>query len=93
MALIVVPCCIYDNCPDDNAKTTQTENHNTGDEDGCGTCSPFFSCEGCVSNSKVSDPITFTPDIIIPGRITYTNLVQSFLSYDFHSIWQPPQII
>jgi hypothetical protein len=93
LALAIVPCCLYDNCPEDKAKTEQTTNHNSGDDDGCGTCSPFFNCEGCLSVSNVSEPIIFTPNIILAGDNTYTSLVQSFLSYDFHSIWQPPQLV
>jgi len=41
--LAAIPCCSFDDCPDD--KTEQTANHENGDQD-CGSCSPFFNCEG-----------------------------------------------
>ena len=93
LALTIVPCCLYDNCPEDKAKTEQTSNHKTGDDDGCGSCSPFFSCEGCLSASNIAEPVTFTPHIFLAGGKNYSSLVQSILSYDFHSIWQPPQLV
>ena len=36
LLLAVVPCCAFDECPDDKATTEQTEDHKTGDKD-CGT--------------------------------------------------------
>jgi len=78
---------------EEKAKSTLAADHNSRDEDGCGSCSPFFSCEGCICATNITEPITFTPQIIVKDRIIYTRLIQSFLSYNFHSIWQPPQIV
>lgn len=97
MALTIVPCCSFDNCPDDktvfSSRTEQSANHESGDDDGCGSCSPFFTCEGCICASFISEQITFTFDIIPPVEITYAGLITSFHSYELHSIWQPPQLV
>jgi hypothetical protein len=37
--LFAIPCCTFDNCPED--KTAQEANHEKGDGD-CGSCSPFL---------------------------------------------------
>ena len=51
--LFAVPCCSFDNCPDD--KIEQTAEHENGNGPtlpaggDCGNCSPFFTCTGCSS--------------------------------------------
>jgi len=87
-----VPCCFYDNCPEDKAKTEQTANHERGDDDGCGNCSPFFNCEGCAVSVITFDPASFifqSPEI----KIKHSSFIQIFISYNYSSIWQPPQLL
>lgn len=86
--LSTVPCCAFDDCPDD--KTEQTTAHEKGD-DGCGNCSPFFSCEGCSTAT-----INFhTSEIeIIPLQLSTVHTFHREphlprVDYDF---WQPPKI-
>jgi hypothetical protein len=91
LALTIVPCCTFDNCPDDKTKTEQTANHEKGDDDGCGNCSPFFTCEGCALPVISFESATFTiqsPEI----KITYSSFIQFIISYNYSSIWQPPQL-
>jgi len=93
LALITVPCCSFDNCPEDKTESAQTASHDKEDENSEGACSPFFSCEGCISATNITEPITFSPHIIIPAETNYAGLTFSYRSYDFHSIWQPPQLV
>ena len=86
--LLAIPCCSFDNCPQE--RTAQTQKHEKGDGD-CGNCSPFFTCTGCsgitVSIVEVDTGLTFffSPNQY-PGYI-----VSSIpdITYDF---WQPPKI-
>ncbi len=86
--LSVVPCCAFDDCPDD--KTEQSSKHENGDED-CGSCSPFFSCEGCATGTISYQPIEFDFSIqpVLSVHATYLQTRLSQVKYDF---WQPPKI-
>jgi hypothetical protein len=86
--LAAVPCCTIDNCPDE--QTEQTAGHERTDED-CGTCSPFFSCEGCAAATGAYEPIQF--DFAIEGcSPIYTQYQQASLSEADLDFWQPPKI-
>ncbi len=86
--LSAVPCCAFDDCPDD--KTELTTNHESGDED-CGNCSPFFSCEGCATATVAFESVQFdVPAMQVISVFTgykQTSLPQ--IDYDF---WQPPKL-
>lgn len=86
--LAAVPCCAFDNCPDE--KQEQKANHNTGDED-CGSCSPFFSCEGCATATISVElfQIEITP---LPTISSYTNYIQQQLPKVEFEFWQPPKL-
>jgi hypothetical protein len=88
LLLSAVPCCAFDNCPDD--KMEQSANHEEGDGD-CGNCSPFFSCEGCAPATISLQPISIE---IAPVEIisVYTFFQSSFLPSMEYSIWQPPKL-
>jgi hypothetical protein len=86
--LAAIPCCAVDNCPDD--KTGQTANHENGDED-CGTCSPFFSCEGCATASIVYEPVQFDFTATITSAV-YTLYQQTSLPEADLDFWQPPKL-
>jgi hypothetical protein len=88
--LTVIPCCVFDDCPDDKAETEQSANHENGDED-CGTCSPFFSCEGCASASVNTSILSFT---LAPFTVTktYTEFLLPFMPDVHYDFWQPPKI-
>jgi hypothetical protein len=88
IVLAAVPCCIIDNCPED--KTEQAEKHESGDDD-CGSCSPFFSCEGCAGATIAYQPAQF--EFISPeSSLIYTTYQQSFLSEVDLDFWQPPKL-
>ena len=86
--LSAVPCCSFDDCPDD--KTELATNHENGDED-CGNCSPFFSCEGCAMATIVYHPVQFEFSSLqaSPVYSTYLQLSLPQVDYDF---WQPPKL-
>ena len=87
--LFAIPCCTFDNCPED--KIAQEANHEKGDGD-CGSCSPFFTCTGCsgftvtaeVINSEL---ISFFSNNQYPGYIV-SSIPE--VNYDF---WQPPKLV
>lgn len=86
--LATVPCCSFDDCPDD--KTGQAANHEKGDAD-CGNCSPFFSCEGCATASDNTMIAAFTlSPLLIPK--TYTEFNQPFVADVHYDFWQPPKL-
>jgi sulfatase maturation enzyme AslB (radical SAM superfamily) len=84
----VVPCCVFDDCPDD--KTAQTEKHESGDED-CGTCSPFFNCNGCAVATIAYHPVFSLPKIA-PQKITYSTFIYTLYPDPSVEFWQPPKI-
>ncbi|WP_036151149.1 DUF6660 family protein [Maribacter forsetii] len=90
--LSTVPCCWDDNCNDEE-KTELTENHSKDQQDdGCNTCSPFFSCGTCSGFVFINYSINFKK-----VHITKTKLVSvyksKFASNFFAKIWQPPKLI
>jgi hypothetical protein len=90
LLLAVVPCCAFDECPDDKATTEQTEDHKTGDKD-CGTCSPFFNCEGCASVTVHFNTVSFT--FITPEvKRVYTEYIPSLMPDAHYDFWQPPRL-
>lgn len=86
--LAAVPCCAFDNCPDE--KTELAANHQPGDED-CGNCSPFFSCEGCATATIAVEPLTIeiTP---LEEQVVYTCYQQANLPTVDYDVWQPPRL-
>ena len=86
--LAAVPCCAFDDCPDD--KIELAAEHESGDED-CGSCSPFFSCEGCATATIAYDPapLEITAIRISPVYTTYIQIALPTIGYDF---WQPPRL-
>ena len=68
--LAAVPCCAFDDCPDD--KTEQNSSHEERDSD-CGNCSPFFSCESCATATISYQPLQFEFSFlqILPVHATY----------------------
>jgi len=87
-----VPCCTFDNCPEDKTQTEQAANHENGDDDGCGTCSPFFNCEGCTVIVINFEPASFAIQST-EIKINYSSFIQLFISRNYSSIWQPPQLV
>ncbi|MCU0423751.1 MAG: hypothetical protein MUC81_13170 [Bacteroidia bacterium] len=91
--LAAVPCCVFDNCPEDKTTTEQIaqNNHDQGDEDGCGTCSPFFNCNTCTTSFIVSqDFFNFTPvGVANSAKIQYAQDIPTSI---VGKIWQPPKI-
>ena len=86
--LATVPCCAIDNCPDD--KTERSSDHKSDDDD-CGSCSPFFSCEGCATATIAYEPVQFDFAIIIPFPVHKQNHEASLSEADI-DFWQPPKL-
>ncbi|MBC7874893.1 MAG: hypothetical protein H7Y01_12900 [Ferruginibacter sp.] len=94
LLLAAIPCCAFDDCPEDEMNqspaTEQAAGQESEDED-CGTCSPFFSCEGCATATIAFEP----PQLEIAAfKITsvYTNYIQTALPTIDYEFWQPPKI-
>jgi len=88
--LTVIPCCAFDDCPDDKAETEQAANHENGDED-CGTCSPFFNCEGCATASVNTSIVSFTLTPLTVSK-SYTEFLEPFMPDVHYDFWQPPKL-
>lgn len=93
--LATVPCCAVDNCPED--KTEHAAEHKKGDDPAspagrdCGSCSPFFSCEGCAT-VFISYPPVQIEIVSLKEPAVYAVYIQTALpdfNYDF---WQPPKL-
>ncbi len=90
LLLAVFPCCLVDDCPDDKIQTEEIAHHQNGDKD-CGSCSPFFSCEGCAGVSATVEPLHF--DIVsLPAKQVYTGFLSPFISDVHYDFWQPPKL-
>lgn len=86
--LFAVPCCSFDDCPEE--KTAQTKEHEEGDGD-CGTCSPFFTCTGCSGITALFD----NNDTEISMALTshqYTGFILSPIPDVHYEFWQPPKL-
>lgn len=87
--LFAIPCCSFDNCPDE--KTAQTQEHEEGDGD-CGSCSPFFTCTGCsgitasAENSEIEVAIMLLPH-------QYAGFILSSIQEIHYDFWQPPKLV
>jgi len=88
--LTVIPCCTFDDCPDDKVKTEQSADHESGDKD-CGSCSPFFNCEGCASASVSSTIALFTLEPLAVVK-SYTEFLEPFMPDVHYDFWQPPKL-
>ena len=89
LLLAAVPCCMIDNCPDD--KTEQAAGHEQGDDD-CGSCSPFFSCEGCAAATIAYEP--FHLELIsLESKSVFTAYMQPYLPQAAYDFWQPPKLV
>jgi hypothetical protein len=87
IVLLAVPCCSFDNCPEENIPI-QTE-HEEQNKD-CGSCSPFFTCTSCsgftVSALINSELISFISHNQYPS---FNVSIVPDMNYDF---WQPPKL-
>ena len=89
VVLAVIPCCVWDDCPDDKAITEQSAQHENGDDD-CGTCSPFFNCGGCATASVNFQLTSFTLHSPSISKI-YTGFLQPYFPEVHYDFWQPPR--
>ena len=90
--LSVIPCCAFDNCPDDKPEhkiAEQKTNHQENEY--CGNCSPFFSCEGCATATIAFSPLNFQVPFI-QQRSVYAMYIQSLLPHIDYDVWQPPRL-
>jgi hypothetical protein len=89
LLLSAVPCCAFDNCADD--KIEQQTSHQEGDGD-CGSCSPFFTCQGCITATIVPVSLQFEFQVIPVLSVQAIYIQQSLpkIDYDF---WQPPKLV
>lgn len=86
--LSAVPCCVNDDCTEDNSEQATT--HDSEDKD-CGNCSPFFSCEGCACVSIVFDPDN-TENIPVNNTLVFPDYIQTSLPDVDFDFWQPPKL-
>lgn len=87
--LVAVPCCSFDNWPED--KITQETNQEKGDGD-CGSCSPFFTCTGC-SGFTLSFEITNLEIAPAFSGQQYAGYILRSISDVHYDFWQPPKLV
>ena len=90
LQLLLKNCCGFDDCPSD--KTEQANNHDSGDDDGCGNCSPFFSCGGCLFVTVKAESISFSTFNLLQSK-SYTDFIQPYFPRVDYDFWQPPKLI
>jgi hypothetical protein len=86
--LATVPCCAIDNCRDN--KMERSSGHENDDDD-CGSCSPFFNCEGCATATIAYEPVQFNFAVTISSPV-YTQYQQNSLPEADIDFWQPPKL-
>lgn len=86
--LFAIPCCTFDNCPEN--KIAQETNHEKRDGD-CGSCSPFFTCTGCSGFTISFDSNSIE---IVPAFTShqYAGFILSSISDVHYDFWQPPKL-
>ena len=87
--LFAIPCCTFDNCPED--KIALQSDHKEDDDD-CGSCSPFFMCTGrsgftvSFDNNSIEIVPAFTSN-------QYAGFILSSIPDVHYDFWQPPKLV
>jgi len=92
LVLTVIPCCGFDNCQDDMSPTELSSNHETGDEDDCGSCSPFFNCESCATATLHATSNYFTT-FVPEKKHEFGDSSPSLIPDAHYDFWQPPRLV
>lgn len=82
-----VPCCLVDNCNQEEAANTQTENRPKQE----GACSPFFACVTCSGFTHMSKPVQIS-ELVKEKQVHYETLIVFNPSTYTSSFWQPPRL-
>ena len=87
--LFAIPCCTFDNCPEDQIALQSDQEK---DDDDCGSCSPFFTCTGCSGFTVTAGVINSELISFFPNNQYAGYIVSSIpeVNYDF---WQPPKLV
>jgi len=87
--LFAIPCCTFDNCPED--QIAMNADREEGNDDS-GSCSPFFTCTGC-SGFTVS--LEHNDLEIIPSFSgqQYAGFILSSIPDVHYDFWQPPKLV
>ena len=92
MALSCLPCAVSQ---ENNAKAEQKISANSAHKDKLPadeTCTPFCTCSCCPASAFYQD-IPVLSHITVPFNEVKIELYDdAFISYNLHSIWQPPKI-
>lgn len=91
LVLTFIPCCLFDNCEEDEVKTEQYQpnDQQNNNEEGKGVCSPFASCSSCNGFVVKYAEIKIHSAVCCVKHYPVFN--HSHSSYYFASIWQPPR--
>jgi hypothetical protein len=87
--LFAIPCCTFDNCPED--KLESAINHEQDDED-CGSCSPFFTCTGCSGFTVLFQIANLEIVPAFSGQ-RYAGYILSLIPDVHYDFWQPPKLV
>ncbi len=88
--LTAVPCCAFDGCEDE--VQTEQSGHSDDQDDGCGSCSPFFACHGC-SGFVVEERVQFSNAVLTQHLMEYVVREAGKRAGAFVVVpWQPPRL-
>lgn len=93
LLLSLVPCCAWDECPDEKqAGIVELPDHQSGDDDDCGTCSPFFNCAGCAT--VISLPVAMHVTLVKQAGpdSEYADFRSPAPCAIYYDVWQPPRL-
>jgi hypothetical protein len=87
IAATVTPCCVYEDCGDEEITLINTNN---SEEDREGACSPFFSCASCCGFVWTTKPVQLAS--LQPAKPVYFEaMAVPKLQAVYSSFWQPPR--
>ena len=82
------PCCVYDNCDEEEIAASSQQKENPEPE---GNCSPFFACQSCPGFT-INTNIVSVKQVEFATQVHNEKHVASNLSSYTSSFWQPPRV-
>ena len=82
------PCCLIDECNDEELAAAQQENKKQTE----GNCSPFFACASCQGFAEMSKPVQIIHPVI-ENKVHHETFIIFNLTTYASSFWQPPRFI
>jgi hypothetical protein len=83
----IIPCCLWDNCGDEQVAMEFSDTNNDDDE---ANCSPFAACSSCNGFIPIVRTLKLVP--LTSVKSSYNDqLVTGYSAGHISSFWQPPR--